>query len=135
MSLRKWRYEYTMNICVPQEGIWIGCLNQSCPKLSRIDGAGFPSLAADTARWRSRYRKIRAGTESRLAPESGGQRRRAVFARNRGRGKQDARRPPLSRCNWRASFAHPPWRRVDHQFEFRETFPVRGFSAQRGRAW
>ena len=31
--------------------------NQSFPTLSRIDGAGFPSLAADTALSRSRYRK------------------------------------------------------------------------------
>src|SRR5713101_9750267 len=103
----------------------IVAIKQAFPTLSRIDGAGFPFLGADTVLWRSRCQKIRAGRESRLAPESGGQPRRAVFARIRGRGKQDARRPPLSRCNWRASFAHPPWRRVDHPLEFRETFPVR----------
>src|ERR1700687_4119445 len=104
-------------------------INQSFPKRSRIDGAGFPFLVADTMLWRCHYQKIRAGTESRLAPQSGGQPLRAVFARNRGRGEQDARRPPLSRYNWRASFALRPWRRAAHLNEFRETFPVRGFSA------
>src|ERR1700730_10219469 len=101
-------------------------IKQSFPTLSHIDGVGSPSLAADTTRWRCHYQKIRAETESRLAPRSGEQSLRAVFARNRGRGEQDARRPPLARYNWRASCALRPWRRAAHLNEFRETFPVRG---------
>src|SRR5258706_7616927 len=96
---------------------------------SRRDDGGFQSPAAGTARLPTHYGKIRAGTESRLAPRSGGKSLPAALARNRDRDDRDARTRPLSRCNWRASSARPPTQPAVHRSEFPETFPIHAFAA------
>src|SRR2546423_14983824 len=75
---------------------------------SRRDDGGFPSPVAGRARLPTHYGKIRAGTESRLAPQSGGKSLPAALERNRDRDDRDARIRPSSRWNWRASSASPP---------------------------
>src|SRR5258706_15860385 len=96
---------------------------------SRGGDGGFPSPVAGRARWPTHYWKIRAGTESRLAPQSGGKSLPAALARNRDRDDRDARSRPLSRCNWRASSARPPTQPAVHRSEFPETFPIHAFAA------
>ena len=83
---------------------------------------------ADTPRSPSCCWKIHAGTEFRPAPGSGGKSRRAAIARNRDRGATDARRPPSSRCNWRASSARLPTRQAAHRPGSPEKLPIRAFA-------
>src|SRR5260370_40862511 len=91
---------------------------------SRRDDGGFPPPAAGTARLPTHYGKIRAGTESRLAPRSGGKSLPAALAHNRDRDDRGARRRPLSRRNCRASFAGPPPQTTAHRAEVPRKSPL-----------
>src|SRR5258706_7768503 len=113
------------------DGIWAPgiAITFAAAAPSRGDDGGFPSPAAGRARLPTHYWKIRAGTESRLAPQSGEKSPPAALARNRDRDDRDARRPPLSRCNWQASSARQPSQQAGHRSEFQETFPIHAFAA------